>query len=405
MRNSITQCFCCNSKEIKKFISVKNFPYFTTPIDIKNKLNIKNLNKKDYFDNLNLKSCKKCNHIFLSNLPKLKIINELYSKYYSYPSAMLGNFIPTRDIQFVSFLKKLLKKKKTKKNSSFFEIGCYDGYVLHNLRSAGFPNISGCDPSIGADIGKKFGIKIEKKFFSSNTKNLKNKKFDFIIARHLVEHLDNPKKFFQTLTKFTHEKSRVVIEAPNGDYYIKHGLVEVFSHQHIHLFNKYSMSMLINQTDFSIEQSIHTEANLYFILSINKTKKIYKKKNLINTFTKNYNNKVRKIEKFIKKFKNKKIIFYGAGGFCCAAIHLYNINKKIISSIVDSDQKKINKEFLDIDVSIKSNKNFDEFKDNLLVITSYYTKDIIRFLKKNKVTTNILAIHPEVMLYKIIDGK
>lgn len=406
MGKYIKDCFCCRSKNIRKLISVKKFPYFTTPIDIKSKSKIVNSNKKkNYFDNLNLKYCKKCSHVFLSKLPNLKIINELYSKYYNYPSAMLGNFIPSRDVEFVNFFKKYLNKKKTKNTSSFYEIGCYDGYILYNLRSEGYANISGCDPSSGADIGKKFGIKIDKSFFSLNQKNIKYKKFDYIIARHLVEHLENPKQFFNDLKKISHEKTKVVIEVPNGEFYIKNGLLEVFSHQHIHLFSRFSMSMLIKQTDFFIEDAIVSNANLYFILSINKTKKIFVKQKLIKPFMKNYKNKIIEIAKNVKKFKNKKITFYGAGGFCCAAIYLYKINKKVISSIVDSDQKKANKEFLDIDVKVSSSKNFDEYKNNLLIITSYYTRDIIKFLKKNKLSINILAIHPKVMLYRASNGK
>ncbi len=406
MGKYIKDCFCCRSKDIRKLISVKKFPYFTTPIDIKSKSKIVNSNKKkNYFDNLNLKYCKKCSHVFLSKLPNLKIINELYSKYYNYPSAMLGNFIPSRDVEFVNFFKKYLNKKKAKNTSSFYEIGCYDGYILYNLRSEGYANISGCDPSSGADIGKKFGIKIDKSFFSLNQKNIKYKKFDYIIARHLVEHLENPKQFFNDLKKISHEKTKVVIEVPNGEFYIKNGLLEVFSHQHIHLFSRFSMSMLIKQTDFFIEDAIVSNANLYFILSINKTKKIFVKQKLIKPFMKNYNNKIIEIAKNVKKFKNKKITFYGAGGFCCAAIYLYKINKKVISSIVDSDQKKANKEFLDIDVKVSSSKNFDEYKNNLLIITSYYTRDIIKFLKKNKLSINILAIHPKVMLYRASNGK
>ena len=43
------------------------------------------------------------------------------------------------------------------------EVGCFDGYVLHNLQEKGY-NVTGCDPSIGADIGKSFGINIQKGF-------------------------------------------------------------------------------------------------------------------------------------------------------------------------------------------------------------------------------------------------
>ena len=395
--NNINQCFCCNSKKIKKLIEVNNFPYLTAPLSTKDKINIINSNKlKKYFDNLSVKYCIECTHIFLSQLPNLKIINELYSKYYTYPSAILGSFIPSRDINFIKFLKKFLQKKDQFK--SFFEIGCYDGYILHQLKLIGYNNVSGCDPSSGADIGNKFGVKIYKKFFSLTT-NFAKKKYDFIIARHLVEHLEKPKLFFNQLNKITHQNSKVILEVPNGEFYTKNGLIEVFSHQHIHLFSKYSMHMLVKKTKFFIEKVIDSEANLYFVLSKKKKIKSFKKIQKIDSFLKKYNEKIYQISNYIKKFANNKIIFYGAGGFCCAAIHLYKIKKKNIFSIIDSDKTKINKEFLDINIKIDSVDNLKKYKNKLIIITSYYTKDIIKIIKNN-LNTNILAIHPEVKLHK-----
>ncbi len=43
--NNINQCFCCNSKKIKKLIEVNNFPYLTAPLSTKDIINIINSNK------------------------------------------------------------------------------------------------------------------------------------------------------------------------------------------------------------------------------------------------------------------------------------------------------------------------------------------------------------------------
>ena len=47
------------------------------------------------------------------------------------------------------------------------EIGCFDGYVLQKLKKEGY-NVNGCDPSEGAEIGKGFGLNIQKEFFDPN---------------------------------------------------------------------------------------------------------------------------------------------------------------------------------------------------------------------------------------------
>ena len=102
----------------------------------------------------------------------------------------------------------------------------------------------------------------------------------------------------------------------------------------------------------------------------------------------------------MKYYKDKQIIFYGAGGFCCAAIHLYKIDKKIIHRILDSDKNKINKEFLHIDKKIQRN-NINLNSDNLAIITSYYADDILKLIKKKNISKNIMLIHPEIKLKRL----
>ena len=384
-------CPCCDSNKISKFLLSKKFPYFTTPIKSIYKKKIKNKNYSKYFDDLRYYFCKKCEHVFLKKFPNQKIINELYEKYYNYPSAMLGEFLPTRDNTFINFLKKYLNKK-INKQISIFEVGCYDGYILHNLKKLGFNKVAGCDPSNGAKIAKKFKLNVKKDFF--NAKKIKTK-YDIVIARHLVEHLENPLNFFKSLERITHHKSKIIIEVPNGEFYLNKGLLEVFSHQHIHLFNKFSMQSLIINSKLYIEKVYEKGANVYFVLTYKKNFIKINKSYLIKRFLKNYHNNLKKISNILHKNKNKKIICYGAGGFFCAAIHLYKIEKKDVFKILDSDKNKINKEYLHIDTKIQSN-TCNIGNNTLIIITSYYTDEIFNLIKKKKISKNVMLIHPKI---------
>ena len=263
--NKKTKCPCCSSREINNFIKSKNFPYFTTPIKVKEKKIIKKRNYSKYFDDLNYSFCNYCNHVFLISNPNLRVINKLYKYFYSYPSAMLGEFVPSRDNNFLDFLKFYLNKNKVFTSKTFYEIGSYDGYILYNLKKFGYKNVSGCDPSKGAEIAKKFNLKVDKIFFNINSSKYKNKKYDFIIARHLLEHITEPKKFLKDIKQIMNENSKIILEVPNGEFYLKNGLVEVFSHQHIHLFNKFSMNELIKKLNLNIELIKESGANIYFI--------------------------------------------------------------------------------------------------------------------------------------------
>ena len=92
--NKKSKCPCCLSTQISNFLKSKNFPYFTTPIKIEEKKIIRKKNYYTYFDDLNYSFCNLCNHVFLISNPNFKVINKLYKHFYSYPSAMLGEFVP-----------------------------------------------------------------------------------------------------------------------------------------------------------------------------------------------------------------------------------------------------------------------------------------------------------------------
>ena len=64
---------------------------------------------------------------------------------------------------------------------------------------------------------------------------------------------------------------KIIIEVPNGEFYLKKGLVEVFLINYIHLFNKFSIQSLVKDTNFGIEKIKQEGANIYFILSKKKT--------------------------------------------------------------------------------------------------------------------------------------
>ena len=155
------KCPICSSTVSQTLLSYDAFPYFTVPVSrlLKEKI------LEEYTDGqltapLKVKVCGECCHCYLAILPNQEIIDNMYSNYFTYPSALEGHFQPERDDRFLEFFgEKAEILCKSKKLNSILEIGCYDGYILHGLQQKGF-TVTGCDPSEGADIGRKHGLKI-----------------------------------------------------------------------------------------------------------------------------------------------------------------------------------------------------------------------------------------------------
>ena len=100
----------------------------------------------------------------------------------------------------------------------------------------------------------------------------------------------------------------------------------------------------------------------------------------------------------MKKYKNKKIIFWGAGGFAFAALYLYKMSINEKSIFIDKDKKKHNLVFYDKKIAIKSTKILNRVKPDLIVVTSYYSSLIVSEIKKLKIKTKILKIFPDIKL-------
>jgi 2-polyprenyl-3-methyl-5-hydroxy-6-metoxy-1,4-benzoquinol methylase len=396
------KCIISNKNcKIKKFLNFHQFPLANFPVE-NNKLFFF-LRKKKYKNKkkLIITKCDKCNYLGLEKRANYKILDNIYSKFYKYSSAMLNDFIPSRDNFFLEYIFKKLNFNKLK---NVLEIGCFDGYILYNLKKK-FPhlNVVGCEPSVGADIANKFNLNVKKKFF--NKKIFNGKKFDVVIVRHTLEHIYNLRKIFEDIKSIMHENSIFAIEVPNINYFLKKGLLEVFSFQHLHYFSSNTFINLSKKYNLQLIDITKTPENLIILLKKNYrfTKlKPSKFKNYVSNFKKTFKKNQIRLNKIISSYAHKDICYWGAGGFSIAAINLYKIpfNKK--SMLVDKDPKKHGLSIGDNIIIEKITKNKIK-KKKLVVITSYYTQQIYNEIKKLKINIDILKIFPEIKLEKILN--
>lgn len=121
-------------------------------------------------------------------------------------------------------VKDIIEKYFDKK--SLLEIGCGDGYFLELLFNNGF-DIEGMDPSYEGD-----NKNIKKEYYTENNK----KKYNGIILRHVLEHLENPYNFLLNLKKINKNSGLVYIESPNLDYINKNCIFTNFFYEYVTYF-------------------------------------------------------------------------------------------------------------------------------------------------------------------------
>lgn len=395
------KCPVCKSLKIKELFCKKNFPYFTSPLSA---LKLRKLNQilknKKKTQNLNVVYCESCTHTFLKNIPDTKTLNELYNKFYNYPSPLKKGFEPIRDNKFLKIFN--VQKKMFKLQSRVLEVGCFDGYILSKIKSSF--NVFGCDPSPGALIGRKKGLNIERSFFSKDT--FGRKTFDIIIARHIIEHILNLDNFLKNITSKLSQNGKLILEIPNINFFLKRGLPSVFSLQHIQYFNHSSIEKLLANNNFKILKLKYSHDNLIIFSQKSKIKiKIKYKKNL--GFHKKFINKQKVIEKKIKVYfiknsiQKNHLVIWGAGGFGVGFLKFFNINLNLIKHFVDTDRKKNNCKYYGIkkQIFLPISKNINCAK--ILIIASMYSNEILKDIIKRKINIKIITLFPQLKFYNL----
>jgi 2-polyprenyl-3-methyl-5-hydroxy-6-metoxy-1,4-benzoquinol methylase len=402
-----TNCIVCSSDNIEPIYSANNYPYFTAPLEYADKIAIeKEYSINDLSDDLNYVFCKVCGHVYTDKFPNTSILNKLYEHYYTYPSSLEKGIEPIRDNAFLEYFKDIiLEFLLPRGESKVLEIGCFDGYILSGLKDMGF-DVTGCDPSNGADIGKLHGINIHKEFFNTNFANKFKNKFKVVITRHLIEHLEEPHIFVNNISRVLENEGLLVIETPNITNFTQTGSVEVFSQQHISLFSPDSIRHLLQINNFDVISIEHDSENIYCLAKKSLLSKITSNDESFlpnsistykyNTFKDNLDKNIQIMDKFVSN--HTKICIWGAGSFAISVIKSYKLPVNKIIYFVDSDKSKWGKQYLDYSLDINGPSTIKSNPPTLIVIASMYSETIYNSILNKYDNIPIVSINKNITI-------
>ncbi len=397
----ITRCPVCSSQGYSAVFKAAQYPYFTIPVKRQDKAKILKRHGLDQLHGeLQPVVCTRCLHIYLRQCAPVKTLAELYRDYYSYPSALEGSFSPERDQAFLRIFRDKISRTLSKKQNRVLEIGCYDGYVLYHLKKMGF-SVTGCDPSQGANIGKRFGLDIKKQFFKVDDFFKRGLKYDVVIFRHLLEHMPKPVDFLKTLKKVLMPTGIFVFEVPGVESYLKNGSTGIFSFQHVQYFSRASIARLVENADLQLLSCIESAENLIITCLPGKLRPAYADNHiadLCRSFYAHLETKKNRLNKIVNEVSGQGMIIWGAGGFSANVLELYGVPANRIKYIVDSDSKKWGMEYLLHCIPITSPKALKQNDHGCLMICSMYTNEIIRQLKHLRYDKPVIRLFPDIKL-------
>lgn len=366
-------CPICQSDKSTSLLSLDNFPIYQHPMSDTTTIPL------PHNIDLAFVICDNCGHGYQNQFDR-NILENIYEQYYYTPAPhSIGTALRN---EFIDFFDLCIEVGI---NKSILEIGCSSGDVLLTLRER-LPlcRFKAVEPNKEtADVARMNFFDVTSHFFTQTYAKSLNYKIDIIYSRHVIEHIFDFNDFFSAITSISHENTRLVLETPSLDWSTEHGSVMPFHVEHVHIFSKRSLILLAQQFGWYENISTVTLSGNLIINFIRKNNNL-----VLPSAPQNLSRiKIKNIELMndIQNIcKNKKVIFWGAGG---GAITLLSLSKIIPTYIVDGNVNKTGKVFCGQDtpigyapIVIKELIQKDEDKKMVMIISSSFFTEITKEL-------------------------
>lgn len=367
-------CRLCDSKNVTQVLKIDN-----TLVDW-----IYSNDKKETSDFTLLK----CDDCWLYQLKEIIDYDKIYSNYKFTSSAVstISNWMID--------LHKILVDDYDVKNKNILETWASDGCFLNLFKDDN--NIYWVEPSkiLTQNAKTNYWIDIANWYYDSNS--FPDKKFDLIICRHVIEHIENIQTFIKDMINNLTADWLLYIEVPDMDYIIDNLNYTNFFHEHLNYFTrnvieKY-MSSLWFESLLYIKNKVH---NWSFWI-------IFKKNtnNLLTNLKEKINHDKFLLDRILKNYKN--IAWYWAANKTFKLLSIFDFGSKI-NTIFDNN-KNLWWSFIisENQIEITSpQKIIDSNYDAIIIFATSYTNEIIDYIKNDlHFPWDIITIYPDIKVIK-----
>jgi len=323
-----------------------------------------------------------------------------YERYQKHNYSYTSSNSPVSQKHFKYIARKICNNFKIKKDSFIIEAGCNDGTFLKEIKKITNCKILGIDPSKNiCALARKNGIRIENKFFNSDTSqliSLKYGKADVFYAANVFNHVDDNFDFLDAVNNVLKPKGVLILEVPDLESLIEKVGFDTIYHEHRHYYSAKSINKILTLKSFYIKKIVKIKY-MAGSLRIFACKAEIKNKNTVNKFNntsinlrnfrifkKKVSTVIVEIKKFVDSSIKKGYNVYGIGAAtkgntllnCC------NFNYKNIKFILENSRHKIGKYTPGSAIKIVSEKRIKKI-EKAIILPWNITNHLINKLFKN----------------------
>lgn len=254
--------------------------------------NVNTINAKS-FEILNLRECFICKHWWIDLMPVQDYLIELYkrgSEYVVSPD-YAGSDKLEKD-EFEKYYKQILKylKKRDPKKLNYLEVGCGSGYLMNYF----YEKVNLC---MGVEPGN--WKPDDDRVVSDISEIPEDIKFDILVVKDVLEHLENPLKMMKKLRSLANHKAIIICSFPNKDSLIARLFIGRWAMirpiGHLHYFSSKSINKMFKDSGWAIENKYSYWPTQSFF-------------DLFKNFNWSFKNPVKFLYKFIVRLVLKQII-------------------------------------------------------------------------------------------------
>ncbi|WP_337211082.1 class I SAM-dependent methyltransferase [Campylobacter molothri] len=227
-------------------------------------------------------------------------------------------------------------------------------------------------------------------------------KINFIIFRHLLEHINTPLDFLQNVVNLLENNGIIYVEVPNFSKSVQYSRFYDIYNDHCGYYSKNTIINIMLKFNFVLLQDIILHNG--DILGLIFKKEAFKLQHapypieLFNNITENFNFNIQKLNISLTKYNS--IGIYGAGSQGCSLpCFIDQINCIKIKKCFDLDKRKQGMYLQNSSIIIQE-PNIENLKDvEIIVIAApLYEKEIIKSLREKGYKGDIIAIEKEIKI-------
>ncbi|AUS95095.1 hypothetical protein CDQ84_03685 [Clostridium thermosuccinogenes] len=374
--NLISECRSCRSKNIIEMYKTEYIPVAGIYYDEGSKpLNIKSP--------MTLLFCEDCGLVQL----KETISSNIYSDY---------NFSGNTMNSYKNHLEKiagLIVDEWNIKNKHVFEVGASDGALLKYIADKGNNKVAGVEPSKKlCDYAHSLGIDLKNDYFNGDyIRRNPEEKYDCVVVRHVMEHIDDLNDIADSLRKILNEDGLLVVEVPDVEAILTNNLYSNIFHEHLNYFSQVSINRLFARYGFKsvyeTKVNIHGGSLLVFykLRQLDEISNISKEfRNKLKSFAENISKYYSRINRLILDLSRENKIIHGYGAshrtfILLGNAHLHDCIPIIYDSNPFLDNRRLNgfhSLVMNPDTIVNNNP------DTIVVFATSYESEIVKDLRE-----------------------